>query len=65
MYSSSWEDGPMTRRAALQAIPLLLQELIFIGIDVGKTKHVAGFVSTTLLQRHQRFEGCPGATDPG
>jgi transposase len=49
----------MTRRAALQAIPQLLQEPIFIGIDVGKTKHVAGFVSTTLLQRHQRFEGCP------
>src|SRR5579859_2863946 len=49
----------MTRRAALQAIPQLLQEPVFIGIDVGKAKHVAGFVSTTLLQRHQRFEGCP------
>ncbi|GHO64462.1 hypothetical protein KSC_033540 [Ktedonobacter sp. SOSP1-52] len=49
----------MTKRSALQAIPQLLQEPVFVGIDVGKSKHVAGFVSSTLLQRHQRFEGCP------
>jgi transposase len=30
-----------------------------VGIDVGKQRHVAGFVSTTLLKWHHRFEGCP------
>ena len=34
-------------------------EALYVGIDVGKKKHVAGFLSRTLLQRHQRFEGCP------
>lgn len=42
--------------------PLLAQESLYVGIDVGKHTHVAGFVSTTLLQRHQRFEGCPVLT---
>jgi hypothetical protein len=27
-----------------------------VGIDVGKFRHVAGFLSRTLLERHQRFE---------
>jgi len=43
----------------LQAIPLLKQESLYIGIDIGKVRHVAGFVSLTLLERHQRFEACP------
>jgi len=47
------------QRPDLQAIPLLKHEPLYIGIDVGKLKHVAGFVSTTLLERHQRFEACP------
>lgn len=34
-------------------------ESIFVGVDIGKSQHVAGFVSNTLLQRHERFEGCP------
>jgi transposase len=34
-------------------------ESIYVGVDVGKSEHVAGFVSNTLLQRHERFEGCP------
>jgi transposase len=46
-------------RPDLQAIPQLLHEPIFIGIDVGKARHVAGFVSATLLERYQRFEACP------
>jgi hypothetical protein len=52
---------PMTRPAkkALQAIALVPHESLFLGIDVGKTRHVAGFVSKTLLERHQRFEACP------
>ena len=51
----------MTRRAkqALQAVPLLQHDPVFLGIDVGKTRHVAGFVSKTLLERYQRFEACP------
>jgi transposase len=28
-------------------------------VDIGKTSNVAGFLSPTLLQRHQRFETCP------
>jgi transposase len=43
----------------LQAIPTLAGESLYIGIDVGKLSHCAGFVSNTLLERHQRFEGCP------
>jgi transposase len=51
----------MAKRANqhLQAVPLLQHDPMFLGIDVGKTRHVAGFVSKTLLERHQRFEACP------
>jgi transposase len=39
------------------------QESLYVGTDVGidvcKWRHVAGFVSTELLARHERFEGCP------
>jgi hypothetical protein len=51
----------MTRSAkkALQAVPLFQHESLLLGSDVGKTRHVAGFVSKTLLERHQRFEACP------
>lgn len=44
---------------ALQALPLLAHETLYVGVDVGKQSHVAGFLSPTLLQRHQRFESCP------
>ena len=37
-------------------------ERLDVGIDVGKDTHDAGFVSRTLLQRHERFEGCPALT---
>lgn len=30
-----------------------------LGVDSGKRAHVAGFLSTPLLTRHQRFEHCP------
>lgn len=49
----------MKQRPDLQAVPLLKHEPLYIGIDVGKAKHLAGFVSTTLLERHERFEACP------
>ena len=40
--------------------PLILKnESLYVGIDVAKAKHVAGFVSRTLLERHERFEACP------
>ena len=38
---------------------MLLNESLYIGIDIGKGKHVAGFLSQTLLERHERFEACP------
>ena len=34
-------------------------ESLYLGIDIGKKRHMAGFVSRTLLTRHERFEGCP------
>ena len=43
----------------LTAIPMLSNETVYIGVDIGKQKHVAGFLSRTLLQRHERFEACP------
>ena len=43
----------------LQVLPMLPHETLYVGIDIGKQTHVAGFVSETLLQRHQRFESCP------
>src|SRR5712691_898358 len=45
--------------ASLQALPMLAQETLYVGVDVGKKAHVAGFISSTLLTRHQRFEHCP------
>jgi transposase len=34
-------------------------DLLYVGIDIGKKSCVAGFVSTTLLARHGEFEQCP------
>lgn len=39
--------------------PLLAHESLYVGIDVGKHEHVAGFLSTTLLGRYLHFEACP------
>ena len=43
-------------------IPMLARETLYVGVDIGKSTHVAGFVSPTLLARHQRFEHCPALT---
>jgi hypothetical protein len=40
-------------------IPMLSSESLYIGVDIGKFNHVAGFISKTLLARHERFEGYP------
>lgn len=48
-----------TAQADLQVIPMLARETLYVGVDIGKKTHVAGFISTTLLTRHQRFENCP------
>jgi transposase len=45
--------------ADLKDLPMLPRESIYIGVDIGKFKHVAGFVSKTLLERHRHFESCP------
>ena len=47
------------QRAKPKIIPILANESLYIGIDVGKTAHVAGFISNTLLERHKQFEACP------
>ena len=49
----------LRRHPAGEPLPLLSHEPLYVGIDVGKASHVAGFVSATLLARHQRFEACP------
>jgi len=41
------------------ALPMLANETLYVGVDIGKRAHVAGFLSSTLLTRHQRFEHCP------
>lgn len=46
-------------RSNLQPLPMLAHETLYVGIDIGKKTNVAGFISPTLLQRHQRFESCP------
>jgi len=38
---------------------MLPNESLYIGVDIGKFKHVSGFVSKTLLERHKHFEHCP------
>src|SRR2546427_5093218 len=48
-----------TVRPDIVALPLLPHETLYVGVDVGKFRHVAGFLSRTLLARHERFEGCP------
>jgi transposase len=40
-------------------VPQLGHEILYVGIDVGKRQHVAGFLSQSLLTRYQRFESCP------
>ena len=49
----------MATSAASKILPMLAHETLYVGIDVGKTAHVGGFLSSTLLARHQRFENCP------
>ncbi len=46
-------------RPALRILPMLPHESLYVGIDVGKARHLAGFISKTLLERHERFEACP------
>lgn len=46
----------------VQGIPMLAHETLDVGIDIGKSSHVAGFLFPTLLVRSQRFEHCPALT---
>jgi transposase len=56
----------MSRPARLhqESVPfsMLTNESLYVGVDIGKHRHVAGFVSNTLLTRHERFEACPVLT---
>jgi transposase len=47
------------QRSEIKAVPQFLNESLYVGIDIGKGKHLAGFLSKTLLERHERFEACP------
>jgi len=49
----------MNQRLELTPVPLLRHESVYVGMEVGKYQHGAGLVSTTLLERHERCEGCP------
>ena len=46
-------------RLELQVRPQVITETLYVGVDIGKRAHVAGFLSSSLLSRHQRFEHCP------
>ena len=50
------------KRPDLRVLPMLANESLYVGVDIGKHGHVAGFVSNTLLARHEWFEGCPVLT---
>ena len=50
---------PTQTRTTLKSMQMLAQDLLYVGRDIGKATHLAGFISTTLLTRHQRFESCP------
>lgn len=54
--------GRSKTAARPQPVPLFAQETLYVGIDVGKLQHVAGFLSRSLLARYQRFESCPALT---
>ncbi|GCE14164.1 IS110 family transposase [Tengunoibacter tsumagoiensis] len=42
------------------AIPLHAhKERLYVGIDIAKSKHVAGFLSAPLLASRQKFNNCP------
>jgi transposase len=47
------------RRKRLNDAPAFASEILYVGIDVGKRDHCAGFISTTLLERYLHFETCP------
>lgn len=50
---------PRKTHPQITSLPMFPHETVYIGVDVGKFRHVAGFLSRTLLARHERFEGCP------
>ena len=47
------------KQPAAHLLPILAHESLYVGVNVGKRGHVAGFVSNTLLARHKQFEACP------
>jgi transposase len=53
----------MARKHAYDSSPIapaqLGHETLYVGVDIGRQGHVGGFLSTTLLARHRRFEHCP------
>lgn len=53
----------MTPRPSSDSSPVssaqLGADMLYVGVDIGKRGHVGGFLSTTLLARHRRFEHCP------
>ncbi len=48
-----------SKRPDLKMVSMQLHESLYVGIDIGKHQHFAGFVSNTLLKRHEHFEVCP------
>src|SRR5262245_44989896 len=47
------------RKQLLECPALSSNEKLNVGIDIGKKKHVAGFVSPTLLDHYQDVRSCP------
>ena len=49
----------MARHLACTRPVPLSTDPVYVGIDIGKQRHVAAFISTPLLESHLRFEACP------
>src|SRR5258708_11942846 len=60
--SAATRSTGSTPAAALHVVRQLGHERLYLGIDVGRARMVAGLVSRTRLARYQRFESCQALT---
>jgi transposase len=49
----------MTLQTPFPPEPLADDERLYVGVDIGKEKHYAGFVSPTLLKINKKWQNCP------
>ena len=54
-----------TQRADLKAVPLLLNESLYVGIDIGKGRHLAGFLSKNVASGNSSLLDSVGSIASG